>query len=50
MQQEHSESFFPELEADEQRSADDWLKNYLRLVIRIYREHLAQRDNPQASP
>jgi hypothetical protein len=29
------DTFFPELTGDEQQEADAWLRDYLRLVIRI---------------
>ena len=34
------ESFFPELEGEEQRLADEWLHDYLRLIIRIHHESI----------
>ncbi len=37
---ETPETFFPELEGDERENADEWLYDYLRLVIRIHREHV----------
>jgi hypothetical protein len=40
---QRKDSYFPELEGDEQRLADEWLEGYLRLVVRIYREHLESR-------
>ena len=52
------ESFFPELEGEEQRLADEWLHDYLRLVIRIHREsieadadaiHSSQIDVPRGT-
>jgi hypothetical protein len=33
-------TFFPELDGDEREQAERWLKEYLRLVTRIHREHL----------
>jgi hypothetical protein len=38
------ETFFPELEGDEREQADAWLHEYLRLVIRIHREHVEARS------
>jgi hypothetical protein len=32
------DTFFPELEGDERSRADEWLRDYLSLVVRIYRE------------
>lgn len=50
MQPNKPASYFPELQGEEQRQADEWLYEYLRLVIRIVREHLEQQhDNPSAS-
>ncbi len=48
--QQRKESYFPELTGDKQREADEWLRDYLRLVIRIHREHLEQAKSsyPQA--
>lgn len=43
MQPKKPASYFPELQGEEQRQADEWLFDYLRLVIRIVREHLAQQ-------
>lgn len=34
------ETYFPELENEERSRADEWLRDYLRLVIRIHREHI----------
>ncbi len=39
-------SYFPELEGQEQSEADEWFAGYLRLVIRIHREH---RESEQSS-
>ena len=49
--QQRKESYFPELTGEEQRETDEWLRDYLRLVIRIHREHLenAKSSCPQAS-
>ena len=38
--QQRKESYFPELQGEEQQSADEWLDGYLRLVIRIWHGHL----------
>lgn len=35
------DTFFPELEGDERTAADAWLREYLRVIVRIHREHLA---------
>lgn len=37
------ESCFPHLEGEERQLAEEWLRSYLRLIIRIYREHLESR-------
>lgn len=37
MTAQRKESYFPELEGEEQRVADEWLDDYLRLVLRIRR-------------
>lgn len=45
-------TYFPELEGDEQHRADEWLDGYLRLVIRIqreYREGTSSKSYPQPS-
>lgn len=48
MNEDAPESYFPELKGDEQREADEWLHEYLRLVLRIHREYLEKhRDYPQ---
>ncbi len=49
--QQRKESYFPELTGEEQREADEWLRDYLRLVVRIHREHLegANSSYPQVS-
>jgi hypothetical protein len=39
------ETFFPELEGDEQIRADEWLHDYLRLVVRIHREHVEAQSS-----
>ena len=44
------ETFFPELEGDEQRLADEWLREYLRLVVRIYREHIEAQADSLSTP
>lgn len=38
--QQRKASYFLELTGDKQREADEWLRGYLRLVIRIHRAHL----------
>ena len=41
-----ADTFFPELGGDERRLADEWLEDYLRIVIRICRERReAQEDD-----
>jgi hypothetical protein len=39
MTAEPPQSFFPDLEREEQREADEWLHDYLRLVLTIQQEH-----------
>lgn len=43
-------TLFPELSDEEQRAADDWLNEYLRLIIEIYRAHLAKQSSEQSTP
>ena len=43
------ETFFPELNGEDREHADEWLYDYLRLVIRIHREHLATRNESPLS-
>ena len=43
-------SYFPELKGERQREADEWLREYLRLVIRIHRDHLARSSDNAAMP
>lgn len=50
MQPKEPPSYFPELKGDEQRQADEWLRGYLRLVMRIYREHLDEIDGIERVP
>jgi hypothetical protein len=33
-----NDTFFPELDGEARRKADEWLRAYLSLVIRIYKE------------
>ncbi len=42
-----NESYFPELEGDAQRLADEWLSSYLRLVLRILQS--ARESYPQVA-
>ena len=35
----HPPTYFPELQGEERREADEWFEGYVRLVICIYREH-----------
>ncbi len=46
---QRKDSYFPELEGDAQRLADEWLVDYLRLVLRIAREHL-ERSRASSYP
>jgi hypothetical protein len=34
--QQRKDTYFPELEGDDRAGADAWLRDYLRLVIRIH--------------
>lgn len=45
------ETYFPELDGDDRRQADEWLHEVLRLVLRIHRDHLERHalDYPQRS-
>lgn len=47
---QRKESYFPELEGDDKRLADEWLDGYLQLVNRIRREHLDRAPRPQSYP
>lgn len=38
MSEDARDSFFPELDGDERRQADEWLLDYLRLILHILRE------------
>ena len=40
MNTQDPDTFFPDLDGDERSRADEWLHDYLRLVIRIHREHV----------
>jgi hypothetical protein len=42
---QRKDTYFPELEGEEQRAADEWLEGYLRLLMRIRREHLARQED-----
>ena len=42
---QRKETNFPELDGEEQRTADEWLEGYLKLLVRIWREHLARQAN-----
>lgn len=44
------ETFFPELDGDDRRRADEWLHDYLRLVIRIHREQIEAQTDPLSTP
>lgn len=39
MSRSEPDAFFPDLDDEERKAADQWLDDYLRLVLRIYREH-----------
>src|SRR4051812_46866016 len=41
MAKRETSTFFPELEGEERKQADEWLGAYLALVLRIRDEHLA---------
>ena len=43
-------TFFPELEGAERDRADEWLHEYLRLVVRIHHEHLTGRSSELSTP
>ena len=49
MTSDEPESFFPELDGEEQCQVDEWLHDYLRLVLQIRREYLEEHadDYPQ---
>lgn len=40
------ETFFPEREGHDRERADEWLHDYLRLIIRIHREHIETLTSP----
>jgi hypothetical protein len=40
MESANGDTCFPELQGEERREADERLAAYLRLVFRIYREHV----------
>ncbi len=40
MTTQDTDTFFPELEGNERSRADEWLHDYLRLIIRIHREYI----------
>ena len=39
MTAQESETFFPELDGDERRRADEWLTGYIDLIRRIQEQH-----------
>ncbi len=39
MAKEKPPTFFPELDGEERDRADEWLHDYLRLIMRIHKEH-----------
>lgn len=50
MQLKKPDTYFPELDGEQQRLADEWLLRYLRLVLRIMRERtLAQKHAEEVS-
>jgi hypothetical protein len=50
MTAQRNTTYFPELEGEERAAADEWLFGYLKLVMRIWRDHRNARAEsyPQA--
>lgn len=44
MKRETRESRLPDPPVDKHKEAIEWLHSYLRLVVRIYRDHLARLE------
>lgn len=51
MQPKKPASYFPELKGEAQRLADEWLLQYLRLILRILRErdHVQRHDESKGA-
>lgn len=47
---EKPKTFFPYLEGDERRRAEEWLYAYLKLVIRIYNERTPAQNTELSTP
>ncbi len=50
MKRSDAETFFPDIEGEERQAADEWLDEYLRLVMAIYREHSEHEQLSTAQP
>lgn len=44
------DTFFPELEGEERQHADEWLEDYLRIVIQICRERREVQEDEDPLP
>jgi hypothetical protein len=48
---QRKDTYFPGLDGAQRREADAWLRDYLRLVVRIYRDYLERSatTNPHSA-